>query len=266
MAFEMGRLASQTWGCGVDDIPVTGIEDYPITPVPYIQGESRSFTDEMELSLANVYPDAEIFFDFGDAKSLGGFHPYSRPLVIKEDTWLRGYAIKNQHSVSPVIGGHFNRMPQGRSIEIKHPCSSQYTAGGDQGLIDLLRGGENFRTGFWQGYQGVDLDAIVDLGVESPLKKISAGFLQDQRSWIFMPEYVEVSVSLDGNNYVSLGKVDNDIPMDREGAVTRDFVFNAAGNEIRYIKVYAKNIGICPEWHPGSGNPSWIFIDEIMME
>jgi hypothetical protein len=35
---------------------------------------------------------------------------------------------------------------------------------------------------------------------------------------------------------------------------------------VRYIKVRAKNIGACPDWHPGSGGKAWLFVDEIMVE
>ncbi len=34
----------------------------------------------------------------------------------------------------------------------------------------------------------------------------------------------------------------------------------------RFIKIAAKNIGVCPKWHPGSGNKAWIFIDEITIK
>ena len=37
-------------------------------------------------------------------------------------------------------------------------------------------------------------------------------------------------------------------------------------NPIRYIRVRAKNMGSCPSWHPGSGNDSWVFIDEITIK
>jgi hexosaminidase len=35
---------------------------------------------------------------------------------------------------------------------------------------------------------------------------------------------------------------------------------------VRYIRVLAKNRGSCPDWHPGAGNPAWLFIDEVVVE
>ena len=40
---------------------------------------------------------------------------------------------------------------------------------------------------------------------------------------------------------------------------------NPKNIKTRYIKVKATNINECPEYHPGSGGPSWIFSDEIII-
>ena len=34
----------------------------------------------------------------------------------------------------------------------------------------------------------------------------------------------------------------------------------------RYIKVVAKNVGLCPAWHVGANEKAWVFIDEIEIE
>ena len=45
----------------------------------------------------------------------------------------------------------------------------------------------------------------------------------------------------------------------------KDFVSTFSQREARFVKVNAKNIGICPEWHSGSGNRGWLFVDEIVI-
>ncbi len=44
--------------------------------------------------------------------------------------------------------------------------------------------------------------------------------------------------------------------------------FNWEGKSIpaHYIRVFAKNRGVCPHWHPGAGGKAWIFADEIVVE
>ncbi len=73
------------------------------------------------------------------------------------------------------------------SISLKTPYSPQYTGGGDDALVDGLRGATDFRLGAWQGYEGDDLEAVVDLGESKPVGNVAIGCLQDNNSWIFFP-------------------------------------------------------------------------------
>ena len=34
----------------------------------------------------------------------------------------------------------------------------------------------------------------------------------------------------------------------------------------RFIKITAKNVKVCPEWHQGRGGKAWLFIDEIIIK
>ena len=38
------------------------------------------------------------------------------------------------------------------------------------------------------------------------------------------------------------------------------------GKQTRFIKVVARQLGAIPDWHPGAGAQSFIFIDEITVE
>jgi hypothetical protein len=141
--------------------------------------------------------------------------------------------------------------------------SSLYTANGDEGLIDGLRGEKNFRLGGWQGYQGCDFEAIIDLGKPQNIKKISAGFLQDVRSWIWMPQYVEFFTSSDGSDYTSFGRVDNLIDIKDYEPTVQDLSKEAEAHNVRYVRIFAKNYGKLPDWHLGAGGDAYIFTDEI---
>ena len=36
--------------------------------------------------------------------------------------------------------------------------------------------------------------------------------------------------------------------------------------EVRYVRVRAEALAVCPDWHPGKGTPGWLFVDEIVVE
>ena len=109
------------------------------------------------------------------------------------------------------------------------------------------------------------LDKPFDLGKIKEISSIQPEFLFDQKRWKFLPDYVTCSISEDGENYTKLGKLKHNEPLQRENAFIKTFDFKFKKTEVRYIKIFAKNIGINPKWHRFSGGSASIFIDEIVV-
>ena len=133
-------------------------------------------------------------------------------------------------------------------------------------MIDRIRGGNNFRNGMWQGYQGTSVEIIVDLGEIRQIKKTGAGFLQDTGPWILFPEKVIFSLSENGKNFKEVSVIKNETPKSQMDVVVKDFASEIKAIKARYIKMTAVYPGDLPAWHQGAGYPSFIFIDEIFWE
>lgn len=158
----------------------------------------------------------------------------------------------------------FYKLPEDRTIQIKSKYKKEYHAGGDMALIDGIRGTEVWRKGDWHGYQGQDFEAIITLQTEREIQKVSTSFLQDQKPWIFFPTEYVVSISSDGKNYTEVAREKLIVDKDDEKASIKVWQ-HTIGKKAKYIKVWAKNYGIVPDWHPGNGGEAYIFIDEIQV-
>ncbi len=118
----------------------------------------------------------------------------------------------------------------------------------------------------WQGFYGNDLEAVIDLKKEVPVNSVQTNFLQNQKSWIFLPTLVEYSLSSDGKKFHSINEVYNTVSPKEEKSIIQPFTFQfSQGTTARYLKIKAKNAGKCPEWHEGAGEPCWIFADEVVI-
>jgi hypothetical protein len=173
--------------------------------------------------------------------------------------------VSEKGDSSYVVEANFVKRPNNYTIQIKSKYNPQYTAGGDEGILDGIRGSTDWRKGYWQGFQGQDFEAIVDMGTEKRITEIKAGFLQDQRSWILMPKYVEFWTSIDGKNFTLAKTVKNEVDEKQSENTIVDFGGEITPGEFRYIKVVARNYGKLPDWHQGFGGEAFIFIDEIML-
>jgi hypothetical protein len=265
IVFIMGPQPRPDWASGLDDRPVSAITEHLILPVPFYKAASSSFQSDIQVELKHVDPRVKIYYgvDVTLAEDSGSL--YQGPLRFEKSTRLSAYA-KSDEKVSRHTESSFFKIHNEWKVQIKEPYSPQYAAGGEMALVDGQHGGGNFRTGSWQGYHGVDFEAVVDLGETRNISRIEATFLQDQRSWIFLPEQVEFSISDKPGQFRILGIKENDLPASTDEAVIKAFGQENIGQKCRYVRVVARNIGICPEWHIGAGEDAWIFVDEITIE
>ncbi|MFO7723579.1 MAG: GH92 family glycosyl hydrolase [Bacteroidales bacterium] len=261
--FLMGSRAESVLGIEATDRPTSAITDHLITPVPFFSMGEEVFFDEQEVRIAHADPNAVISW-LSDPPMAAG-DPLQGAIINQSKLFTAAASVAD-HTPSHQISAYFYKIPENRSIRLNTAYAPQYPAGGDHALIDFLRGGNDFRTGRWQGYHQVNLDAIVELEEEKMIRKISVGFLQDQRAWIFMPLEVTFLISNDGVNYQQVGSEQNIIPDRHNGTVTHDFSTPPVRQNARFVRVTAKNRGVCPPWHPGAGDKAWIFADEIVIE
>lgn len=266
LVLRMGPEPNKDWGYEIEDIPSSFIGDHLIQPVPFARADSRIFEESLSVELGSVVPDAKIFYS-ENGETLSVHSPlYRAPIILNKSTTLNFFGNATGLPDSRIVSSQFNKIPSGRKIQLKTTYSSQYPAGGESALIDNLRGSMDFKTGIWQGYHGVDLIAVIDLIQPQDIRKIAAGFLQDQNSWIFMPEEVEFAYSLDGIKFITSAVIENDISPHEEEVLVKDFICELDNIKARFILIHAKNRGACPPWHKGAGEKAWIFADEIIIE
>ncbi|MFC2122015.1 sulfatase-like hydrolase/transferase, partial [Bacteroidota bacterium] len=137
----------------------------------------------------------------------------------------------------------------GKDVVLGTLYSTKYTAGGKKGLTDGKRGLLDFTDEAWQGYHQVDFQAIVDMGTQIDISEITVGFLENIGSWIFLPLHIEFAISTDGENFQPVGEHQSDEAKEKERNEVFNFKSKFDRKTARYIRVIAKNRGVCPTWH-----------------
>jgi predicted alpha-1,2-mannosidase len=261
LVFEMSNTPS-TWGTKDAFIPSTKINEHIIVPAPFIAKGKTAFKGSTEITLSSVDLTSDIYYSLND-----DFKKYTSPFTISEKSTLKVFAQKDEKK-SAVITTDFYKIDPNIKIDLKTKYANQYNAGGDNALIDGIVGAEDFRTGTWQGYFDSDLVAIIDLGKEKWVENIQVNFLEDQRSWIFIPTEVSFLVSTDGKKYRTVAKSKLNSTKQNENVKIEEFNVYLKGSSERYIKIIAKKLGKLPEWHLGyiHDGRSWLFVDEIQIK
>jgi hexosaminidase len=185
------------------------------------------------------------------------------PFRIEHSSRLKAAAFEDDVRAGQIVEQQFTTTKAtGRPIQLAHPPSNRYANGDPFVLVDGLRGMPGRFGMDWLGFWGPDLDAVIDLGAEVPLKRVAMAFVEAPASWVYYPRNVEVLVSRDGESFDLAAKSPE--PLSLSPGI--DLEFRLGGITARYVKVVARNAGKIAEGLPGSGNDAWLFVDELIVE
>ena len=221
---------------------------------------SRIFTKETTLSINTTEEGSIVYY------TLDGTDPgisstiYSAPISITRSCEVKAVSFVKGKVSSNVVT--FNLRKAKYEINLLTEASARYSASGPRTLVDGTYGSLKFTDGKWLGFEGDDFEAVIDLGAVKPISEIVASFLQSYNSWIFLPLSVELYISDDNKNYTPAGIVFGTVPLTYESDKFASFAIKT-GKPARFVKIKAKNTGICPEWHKGKNGKAWLFVDEI---
>jgi hexosaminidase len=192
---------------------------------------------------------------------------FEAPITLDHTTTVKAVAVRDGKTLSSPVGmTYYVDLATGKPVRYTFPFSEKYAAQRDRALTNSLKGTTNFGDGQWLGFDGQDLEATLDFGKPTKIARLELGFLRDVGVWVMLPAEVEFLVSDDGKTFRSVGLVKNDVDDRDSKPLVKDFSAKLDGSSARFVRVRAKNYGKLPAWHPGAGNPAWLFADELIVE
>jgi len=268
-ALKKGNFISNDdlWGQKKSNLPTTNQDSLIYIPGPIFQASSKSFDDNLKIKITSTSHDNLVYYYIDEKGVESGLFDDSL-YTLQESATFTGYASrvidKKGFKSKPTYAVYKKTPHPNWKIELKSKYNSQYDAGGPKGIIDGIKGTVNWKIGDWQGYQGEDFEAIINLNEKKQISNFSGTFLQDANSWIMMPTKVEYYVSQDGNSFQLAATVVNTISDSDNTVQIKSFekIINKP-LEASFIKVKAYNYGKLPTWHAGAGSDAFIFVDEL---
>ena len=221
-------------------------------------------SNTVKVSVDGVSDKKNLFYSVAALKGEVVKKPYDQPITINAAAKLEIAAMVEGEVVDKRTAFFNINKATGRKLRLYIDPAPQYGKGGPSALVNGIMGSvTRFNDDEWLGWNGKDFEGILDLGREETFKKINLRFYKAPSSWIYMPSSIKISVSADGVAYKEVAARKNP-DTGQMGVQIHEFSFD--GIKARYVKINAVNNGIIKHGFPGQGYPSWLFVDEVVVE
>lgn len=232
-----------------------------------VKAELKIDNSTPSVSLTSADPKSEIRYTLDDSEPKITSNLYTKFVDIQKVTTIKATVFQNGRAISkPTSATFYPHSCIGVKYDLKDAPKNTYESG-KLGLTNGVRGSEK-SYGQWTGFEGKDMEFTIDFGTPRPFRQIDIQFLNKPSAWIFLPDFVTVSVSNDGKEWLDIDRADFEHSRSLKKTNTREakLRFSEYTKPKRFLKVYAKNIGVCPKGHEGEGRAAWLFVDEIIVE
>jgi hypothetical protein len=232
---------------------------------PILKYNSVFFIGSATASLQFAQPGTQILYTLNGEEPTENDLVYQSPIVIKKSfTTLKAKVFGNSYLPSETVQVTF--IKDGSKIKsIEQPAANEkFTGNGAKTLFDNEGGIADMHNKNFLGYQQDSIEINVLLEKKQPIHSLLLDFLQDEGSWIFLPQKIEIF-------YYNNKRKNFEILAKKE--IFTDTIINGNSCVFEIIKPHKKinanklKIILQPLQHipegPGKGKQGWLFIDEI---
>ena len=219
---------------------------------------------KVELSLAALAKNAIIYNTLDASEPSINSNLYKNPISINTNTTIKAQAFVDAKKAGRAWSQKldFHKLA-GKKIELKVQPHTKYSGGGNGSIINgVLGSNERYGDAEWLGFDGKNLEAIIDLQKAEKLESLAFRFFKGEGQWIYLPKAIRIFASDDGTTFKKVGE-QTKITSDKKVA---EVTVQLEKFEKQYLKIVVDNFGTIPEGAQGAGNKAWLFVDEIIAQ
>ena len=300
--YKQAPIGTATCGPGVDEKYVLGNQVYEYTvllrafdktqdpieltrfqlpdattmmlPTPEIKAtmagkeDFRMFNRPLTISMTCADPKAEIHYTTDGSEPTMKSSVYKSSFIILKTTTVKAKAFKKGYAPSFVALRQFNRLNI-KGTTFVNPPVERYGKDADIALMDGKKGAPGDYQNDWLGFEGVDMEATIELAVPTNISTVKVGLCHEPNDWVVWPKGVWVSFSKDGKTYTDWQMAELpvfDRPDKMQGFGRIEARARVNEKQAKFVRVKVENPGVLPEWHPYAGQKAWIMVDEVTIE
>lgn len=235
---------------------------------PVIEQDSSIIQNHLNVTLKHLLNGVTIRYSTnGDEPDSLNSKVYNKPIRLTENTVLKAKVFKEGWLSSNIVQRTFYKSEiHPDTIFLLTAPDKKYSANGAKTLVDFELGEENRTNGKWLGYRATNMEIVIGFDNAKQLKSVSFNALVDIGAYIFPVQKITVLGSNDGKTFEKIVEQLFPEATKTEPGGTNSFSCNfPESSAFNYYKFEVANLKKLPAWHPGKGEPAWIFVDELFL-
>jgi hypothetical protein len=231
---------------------------------PLLKYQSVFFERSAVVEIMFSQPGAEVRYTLNGKEPTANDLLYTKPLRIKQQTMIKAKAFGKNFLSSEIMQALFIKDGKKISrIDFSKP-SEQYSSTKENILFDNTGGILNIHSGTWLGYNNDTVSITISLHKKEKVSSVLVDMLQDEASWIFLPEQMQVYYYNEKQNSFTLLTKEL-LSFEKQSTKTTvskiiHFQQEIVTDKLQLVLFPLKDI---PDWHTAKGNHAWLFIDEL---
>jgi uncharacterized membrane protein len=258
---------------------ITGFKDDGTSPIqlsqPLLSNSSRVFKDQSKVELSHPRQDVIIRYTLDGSEPDSLKSPvFKDDLIIKSNSTIKAKAYKKGWLSSGVSTFGFLRTAiKPDRIKLLMESDQYHKAMGANSLIDGQLGDFDTNNTNWLGFQGNDLEILLEFKTVKEIKNVALNTLISPNGfdnhfpygYSFPPLNIQVFGGTDKNNLKLISNLNPVMPTKTSIREIKSIYATFKPQSVTYIKIIAKPIRKLPEWHQAKGKPGLLLVDEVLV-
>jgi hypothetical protein len=240
-------------------------QEFQLAP-PVLKYSSAFFTSTATASLQFAQPGTQIFYTLNGKEPTQTDAAYEHPFLIKKSfTTLKAKVFGKGFLPSETVQVTFIKDGFKLNTIEQTPANEKFPGNGMKTLFDNQGGIADMHNKNFLGYQRDSVEINVTLAKKQKIDSVLFDFLQDQGSWIFLPQRISLYYFDDAEKEFEM-MTTKDVSSDTivKGTSCVFEILKPDKNiHTDKLKIILQPLQSIPEGHPGKGTQAWLFIDEI---
>jgi len=234
---------------------------------PIIENEEEILTEPVPLKLKHYVQGVTIRYTLDGTEPDSLKSPkYDGKVILDRNLVMKAKAFKPGWITSETITKNFYKSGlKVDSVALITPPDPGFKADGPKTLINAEKGELSYRNIKWLAYRGKPMEAMMYFNTPQEVSSITVSSMIDIGGYIMPAASIEVWGGDKNGTLKLLKKTSPEQPtMSKPGSI-EGLNVNFDKATVSTLKLVVRPVAKLPSWHPGKGEPGWIFMDEVFV-